>query len=138
MIGVRLLALAAAAAFIASLLLPAIAGSGFPTLDGMDVLRQGASGWRNGVVAWYANPLFVAAIVLTGLMRYRAAVTVASVGLLLAFSSFSAEMMAAITGRNVPPFGFQIGFYCWLLAFFLLTAACVWGIYKESRSPDSA
>jgi hypothetical protein len=134
----RILAMLAAVLFLVSLALPAIQGSGFPALDGFAVLRQGASGWRNGVFAWYANPALIASLAATFLGRYRIAVGLASLAMLLALSSFVAGPTAELTGRSVPPFRYGIGFYVWLVAFAVAIAAPLGKIYKESRSTGPA
>lgn len=118
--------------FIVSLWLPAIEGAGFPAFSGLDVLRQGASGWRDGVVAWYANPLILVALLASWFRQFRFSLIAALAGTLLALSSFSAEWMAESAGRSVPSFQFAIGFYVWLLAFVFAVVAAAVGIYKES------
>jgi hypothetical protein len=128
----RWLAAGAVSLFVLSLFLPAIDGPGFPALTGMDVLSQGASGWRDGVVAWYANPVFAVAVVSCLLGRYRFALIGAVAGTLLALSSFSAGTVAQTFGRSVPAFSFAAGYYLWLLAFVDLILASAVGIYKES------
>jgi hypothetical protein len=128
----RWLTIGALLLFVAALPLPAIEGAGFPAFSGLDVLRQGASAWRDGVIAWYANPVFFAALIIGLLRRYKLAIGVATVGLLVALSSFTAGTVAESAGRSVPAFGFAIGFYLWLLAFVTLIAASGTGIYKES------
>lgn len=128
----RWLVLGALLLYVISLLLPAIDGSGFPAFSGMDVLRQGASGWRDGVFAWYANPAFLIAVLACWFRYSKAALAVAIVGMLLALSSFTAESTAESAGRSIPAFSFAIGFYLWLMAFVGIIAATVVGIYKES------
>jgi hypothetical protein len=118
--------------FGGSLLMPAIEGSGFPAFSGLDVLRQGASGWREGVVAWYANPVLVVAFACCWFKRYRLALGAGAAGLVLALSSFAAGPAAQLAGRSVPPFHFAIGFYVWLLALLAGALAPVAGIYKVS------
>jgi len=130
----RWLALAGLLSFASSLLMPAIDGAGFPALSGWAVLEQGASAWRQGVVAWYANPIFLVAVILCWFRRFRLAFAAAAIGLLLGLSSFSAGMMAEGAGQSVPAFSFAIGFYFWLFAFAVVTAAAAAGIYKESAS----
>lgn len=129
----RWLILAAALLYVASLPMPAIQGSGFPTLSGLDVLWQGASGWRDGVIAWYANPALAAALVSAWAGRHRLSLAAAAVGLALALSSFSAGVVAESAGRSIPPFSFAAGFYVWLLAFVTAVLAGLSGIYKVSR-----
>lgn len=117
-----------------SLAMPAIEGSGFPAFSGLEVLRQGAAAWRDGIVAWYANPLFVAAIVMCWFRHYRLALTTAGLGLLLVLSSFSAEWAAESSGRNVPAFRFAAGFYVWVVAYLVAGAAGLIG-YIRSDAP---
>jgi hypothetical protein len=120
-----------------SLALPAIVGSGFPAFSGLDVLRQGAGAFRDGVVAWYANPALLVAFAACWLRWYRTAASIALVGLLLAVSSFGAGPMAEASGRSVPAFSYGAGFYVWLVAFVCGLAAPLAGIYKESGAKKS-
>ena len=129
----RWLAAAAVACLALSLSLPAIQGSGFPGLSGLDVLRQGAGAWRDGVIAWYANPVLIVALVATFLGRFRTGLGFGLVGSMLALSSFGAQSMATSAGRNVPAFSFAAGFYVWLAAFAIVLVATAVGIYKESN-----
>ena len=117
--------LGAVVLYLASLWLPAVQGPGIPTQTGLDMFRQGASdmlrqdagaAWRDGVVAWFANPALWLALVLAWLKSRRAALAFAALSLVLALSSFSAAFVAASTGRSVPEFGFAAGFYVWLAA----------------------
>jgi len=130
----RWLVLAAMSLFLLSLAMPAVHGSGFPGLSGIDMLRQGSGAWRNGVVAWYANPLFGLGLLLAWSGYYRLACAAAATSLLLGLSSFTAADMAARSGRAVPEFSYAGGFYVWLAALLLLVAATVVGIYKVSRA----
>lgn len=114
--------LGAALLYALSLLLPAVQGAGFPTQTGLDMLREGASGIRDGIVAWYANPALWLALVLGWFGLRRAALACAVVGLLLALSSFVAGPLAESAGRSVPEFSFAAGFYVWLSAFALTLA----------------
>ena len=115
-----------------SLLLPAIEGSGFPAQSGLDVLGRGAGAWRDGVIAWYANPILAFALALAAAGRNRTALALGFAGLLLALSSFRAGESAVAAGSSVPPFSFGIGFYIWLGAFLLAMLAAGVGIYKVS------
>jgi hypothetical protein len=119
--------LGAAALYAASLWLPAIEGSGFPAQTGLDVLRQGASAVRDGVVAWYANPLLWLALALGWVGWRRPVLVSAALGTLLALSSFSAGLAAETAGRSVPAFSFGVGFYAWLGAF----ALALVGLFRD-------
>ena len=117
-----------------SLAMPAIDGSGFPAFTGLDVLRQGAAAWREGVVAWYANPLFVVVIVTCWLRRFGIALVAVTLGSLLALSSFSAEWAVESSGRSVPAFTFAAGFYVWLSAYVLAAAGALVGYIRSDAS----
>ncbi len=127
----RWLILGAALLYASSLAMPAIEGAGFPALTGLDVLRQGAGAWRDGVVAWYANPLLIVALVAAWLRSYHFALAAALAGLLLALSSFSAEWAAESVGRNVPAFRFAAGFYAWVGAHVVAAAAILFGYIRS-------
>jgi hypothetical protein len=129
----RWLILGAVLLYLLSLFLPAIDGTGFPALSGLDVLRQGAGAWRNGVFAWYANPLMAVTLITCWLRHYRLGLAFAVAALLLGLSSFSAGWAAETSGRSVPAFGFAAGFYVWLGAFVVAIAAAVIG-YIRSRN----
>jgi hypothetical protein len=94
------------------------------------MLQQGASGWRDGVVAWYANPAMWLTLLFVLIGRFRVAAVLATVGFVLALSSYSAATVAEAGGRSVPPFGFAIGFYLWLGAFVVVSAAAAFGIFR--------
>lgn len=119
--------LGTAVVYVASLWLPAIEGPGFPAQTGLDVLRQGAGAFRDGVVAWYANPMLWLALVLGWIGARRSALACAALGMLLALSSFSAGLAAESAGRSVPPFSYGAGFYVWLGAF----ALALVGLFRD-------
>jgi hypothetical protein len=129
----RWLLVAAMLAWGVSLALPAVQVTRGPSLSGYDVLVQGAGAWRDGVVAWYANPALLGALVLGWVRAHRASLVVAVIGLALGLSSFSAGTVAASAGRSVPAFGFAAGFYLWLVAFGLVVLAGGVAIYKVSK-----
>jgi hypothetical protein len=97
------------------------------------MLEQGIGAWRDGVVAWYANPALAVAIALCWLGRHRAALAAASLGAGLALSSFWARAAAESAGQSVPAFSFEVGFYAWLTAFGVAVLAALAGIYKVSK-----
>lgn len=97
-----------------SLALPAVGVAGGPTLRGSDVLVQGYAAWRQGVLAWFANPALVCAAVAAWLRLDRVSVALSILGLGLALSSFLAGAVARGGGASVPEFSFLAGFYVWL------------------------
>lgn len=129
----RWLLVAATLLWGASLALPAVRVTSGPSLSGYEMLEQGMSAWRDGVLAWYANPALLAALVFGWLRRFRWMLTAALIGLALALSSFSAGAFAESAGRSVPPFQFVSGFYVWLAAFAVAVLSGGAGIYKVSK-----
>lgn len=115
---------AVAVVWAASLVLPAveIASSG-RAYAGFELLLGGFRAARAGVYAWYANPLFVIAVLLGAAGRARAAGVISSVALLLGLTSLYAADAARAAGMTVPQLSWRIGFYVWLAA---LAALCTW------------
>jgi len=100
-------------------------------------LLRGWQGIRAGVVAWCANPLFVAALAAGALERLRAAAIMSGLALALGLTSFVAEATARARGVPVPPLAFRSGFYLWLAAFGALFA-CTFLAARHERSDHGA
>jgi hypothetical protein len=109
-----------AALWLLSLVLPAIEISG-TALDGVDVLRRGWQAAREGVLAWYANPLFVIALLLAAAGRARSAGVLAGIGLLFGLTSLALEDVARASGAARVSVSLRLGFYLWLGAHGALT-----------------
>lgn len=127
-----------AAAWVLSLLLPAVAVGGGPILTGFDLLIDGWQGVERGVVAWLANPVFGAAVVLAACGRTRGACALFALSLLLALTSFAAEPILLAQSQAVPDFSFRGGFYVWLAA---LVAFLAWSwrrVHLQGRNKISA
>lgn len=124
---------AIAVPWFASLFLPALRIVGGPTIFGLELLTRGWQAAGSGVFAWFANPLFVAAMALGAAGAYAVAGSVASVGLLLALSSFGAADAARQAGAAVPEMYFQSGFYLWLSAQIALPAWCWLAFWRRRR-----
>ena len=113
-----------------SLLLPAVNVVAGPELSGGRLLREG---WRivdYGVVAWFANPLFLASCLLGLWGRPQLATPLAAIALLLALTSFAAVSIARAAGASVPDISWMPGFYLWLASLF---AWCVWATLHLRR-----
>ncbi len=121
----RALYLLAFGCWFASLWLPALSARGAPTFTGLDVLLQGWSAWRDGVLSWFANPCLMAAIAAGLCRKRRQAAAFGVLAALLGLSSLWAGSMAEIAGRSVPELFFLPGFYVWMAA---LLAALTGGI----------
>lgn len=121
-----------AAAYIGVLGLPALSVSGVGTYSGVDMLFEGWQGVRAGVVAWFANPLFVGAVALAIADYRRAAGSASGIGLVLALTSFAADDLAARNGVALPELGFLAGFYAWLAVQLMLLAWCWIGVVRRS------
>ncbi len=120
----RLLLVAAlAAVWGASLAVPALQVAGGPLLRGVDVLLEGWKAGSHGVIAWYANPVLAAALLLAALGGDAAAAVLSGLALLLALSSFALEPILALQMPRVPAVTLLPGFFVWLAA---IVALFVW------------
>lgn len=112
----------AAAVYAIALALPAVRAPGAGEFSGFDLLLEGWRGVRTGSFAWFANPLFQAAVLLgIGELRRTAGVA-AGLACVLALTSFSATAVARSAGVALPELDYRAGFYVWLAAQFLLLA----------------
>lgn len=136
--GIRICAVACLVLWLLSLLLPAVAVTGGPSLDGLDVLRQGWQALQSGVPSWYANPAFLLACAAALLGWPRSAGLLAGLSVLLALTSFAAPELAARGGRTVPPLSWQAGTYCWLAAqiALLISAVLAVAVHKVSAAQE--
>jgi hypothetical protein len=110
-------------AWVASLLLPALTVRGGPTVTGLDLLVQGGEATSRGLFAWYANPLFVMAVVAAAANRARAAGVASGAAVVLALTSFAAEEMLGRQLSFVPSLELRAGFFVWVAA---LVAMFLW------------
>lgn len=114
--------------WLVALVLPAIEVGSTRTMSGFDVLFQGSSAWRQGIFAWFANPLFVLAVA-AGWFRFpRGAAALAALGLALGLTSLRAAQTARAGGVPVPDFSYAAGFYVWLGAQAALVLTSAWGL----------
>ena len=110
------------AAWLVSLALPAVYLPSGTAYGGLELLRRAWAAPQAGILAWYANPLFVCAVSLGALGWLRTAGVLSGVALVLALTSFAAEPLARASGAAVPALTWGIGFYLWLAA---LASLCV-------------
>lgn len=130
----RWLVLSGLGMFVLCLFLPSLTSPSFPVQSGLDLFHRGPELWRDGIIAWYANPALLLTLVLTWFGRYRAGLVTAGLALLLALSTLTGKAVIEASGRSVPEFSYGIGFYVWLLAFVAAAVAAGIGIYKVSGS----
>lgn len=121
----RLLLVAAGCLWLISLVLPAVEPGFGTAFSGFDLLARGWSGWRDLVLAWFANPALALAAAALWRDQKRTALALALLAAGLALSSFLAADLAGAAGRSVPPFRFAAGFYVWLAAHGLVLAAAL-------------
>ena len=129
-----LFAVAAVSLWLLSLAMPSIGPRGGTALSGFEVLSRGWSAWRYGVVAWFANPVLLLAVIALVWKKPRLAAASGFVGCILAVSSYWAGTFAALAGRSVPELFFASGFYLWMAAH--LAVLCG-GIRLMIRRADS-
>jgi len=124
--------LAIALAWAASLVLPAVGARGGPTWTGLELLLLGWEGAREGVFAWFANPLFVAALTAAALRRDGIAGVISAAAAMLALTSLAAEDILRGRIESVPELTFGAGFYLWIVA---VIALCLrsWGAVYLTR-----
>ncbi|RXV65139.1 hypothetical protein D1006_33860 [Burkholderia stabilis] len=89
-----------------------------PWADGWQVLLTGWMGVLAGIYAWLANPLVLAAWVLT-VKRYRTqAVVLAVLALLFGMSFLTQHQILVNEAGDVEPVHLDaIGYWCWLASF---------------------
>jgi hypothetical protein len=134
--GRRLVPLGAVALlWAAALALPALRIRGGPVLDGADLLLRGWQGASRGIFAWYANPLFAAALGLAALGRDGAAALLSLLALGLALSSLALEPLLRLRMSSVPEIDFSAGLYVWLAAIFVLALRSSLWAYRGRRRP---
>jgi hypothetical protein len=121
---------AVALLWAASLALPALRAQGGPTFDGADLLLRGWRGASRGILAWYANPLFVGALVLAALRRDGACAPLALLALVLALTTFALEPLLRLRMRSVPDVVFLSGVYVWLAALLALAVGSSLALYR--------
>jgi len=110
-----------------------------PVVDniyGIVFLLFGWIGIRGGIIAWYANLLFLPALLRFFFGYYRAARWLGLAGTLIALTSLLVPTTSFIRlsgiGNEIPGYGivfvtdYKVGFYLWLGSFFLLSFASWW------------
>lgn len=111
-----------------------------PVLDniyGIAFLLFGVIGTGGGIIAWYANLLFLPALLRFFFGYYRAARRLGLAGTLIALTSLLVPTTPFIglfgfEYSQIPGFGivfvtgYKVGFYLWLGSFFLLSFASWW------------
>ncbi|MEM9790469.1 MAG: hypothetical protein AAF842_08675 [Planctomycetota bacterium] len=103
--------------FVVSLFLPV-----FYRSDGTHVAPGWAAlvyGWMAVHPAWLANPLWLAGLILLGCKRYLVAAIIATLGVLLALSTFSLVGAKMWTG-DLTVLAISAGYYAWLASQLIL------------------
>lgn len=124
----------AVALYLASLLLPAFYTefiynyTGDPLIEksgpyyGWTILLLGWAGILDYTIAWYANPAFVAAMILY-MNNHPACITLAKIALALAMSSLLYRNIWSEDGTPEHIASYGPAFYLWLLSFVLMLFA---------------
>ena len=122
--------------WVVALFLPALEPQGAAALTGWEVLRTGWRGVTVGVLAWYANPLFVAAVAASVLRRNKAAGILAGLALVLGLTAIATAELVTRAGYPSVALSFRAGFYVWVFA---LAALALWTGYTacSDRSADT-
>jgi hypothetical protein len=119
-----------------------ISSLGFNTL----ILSQGDPSFLIGLVcllfgfsyaAWFANPLFLATVVLLSLNRSRLALAISTASVILAVTTFLIQKAPFNeAGHMANVVGYGLGFYLWITSMFvlLLTSVLSTTVWKEKRA----
>jgi len=126
-----------ALAWLAALVLPAVALPSGETISGARVLLEGWRAVSLGVPSWCANPAFGIALVLGMMQRHRAAAVASGLSLAFATTSFVAPWLAALGGVRLPEFEFASGFAVWITALALVCAGACCGFVAARRGPGA-
>ncbi|WP_414439216.1 hypothetical protein [Burkholderia sp. 22PA0106] len=129
-VGRRAVLGASTAAYVLSLLLPAMYFEKEPSLSGLALLGQGWLGLLTLNPAWLANPLCVWAAVQLARRCYGRAAGFGAAALACALCSLFTKNWYFNEAAATPIAGLGIGFYVWLLAL----AALLLGSLRLRRS----
>ncbi|NOU49120.1 hypothetical protein HG263_00955 [Pseudoalteromonas sp. JBTF-M23] len=108
------------ALYLVSLCLPALHFAEQASLAGYSLLLWGWWGVVTLDPAWFANPLFIIALVHCYLKGYKRAAIYSGGALVLALSSFKAKQWFFNEGGGTPITGLGVGFYIWIVAIIVL------------------
>jgi hypothetical protein len=126
--------------YVVSLFLPAVVYNtglaGNPDL-GYEILLQGWLGVFQGIVAWYANCLFLFGLLYLYLRMYKLATYFSLFALALGLQSlfFSVKYLdeSGVNTATVDHLG--PGFYLWMLSFALLAIGSA-ALYRRTKTPS--
>jgi hypothetical protein len=126
----------AAALWIGSLFLPALAtcpGANEQWYDGYYLLLFGMFGVSFGILGWYANIPFIAAVAM--LLRGTVPnIFLSGVALVLALSTFNHLRLAPDEGHMDPVCARGPGFWMWLCAVVIVFSVSAWTGFKQTRT----
>jgi len=104
--------------------------------SGLLVLILGWIGIFQGVVAWFANPAWLVAVILLFGSKFKASAVWAVATICLALTSFFLNAIAANEGGgeiHIQTMG--CGFYVWLLSFLVLLIGTQYGCATQPPNP---
>ena len=104
--------------------------------SGLVVLMLGWVGIFQGVLAWFANPAWLVAVILLFRSRFKACAAWAFAAICLALTSYFLNAIAADEGGgeiHIQTMG--SGFYVWLLSLLVLLIGSQYGCAAQSLNP---
>jgi len=106
-----------------SFIMPVFLFDGHMPVHGFEILLLGWLGVCGGAVSWYANPFFLAGLVLFVAGEFRVSRWLALAGLVIALPSFLVREWYFNEANATPIKSFAFGFYAWLSSLALLAAS---------------
>ncbi len=103
--------------YIVSLFMTAAVATNGEIINGLFLLLFGWAGIIAGVIAWYANPLYIISIILLLCKKYKAALILLVISVVIALQSFIGIPMENFYNQGTP----STGFYLWELSFIIVT-----------------
>lgn len=103
--------------YIVSLFLTAAMAKNGEIVTGLYLLLFGWAGIIGGVIAWYANPLYVISIILLLFKKHKVALILLVISVVIALQSFIGIPMQNFYNSGSP----STGFYVWELSFIILS-----------------
>lgn len=123
--------------FSYSLYLPALFFDAKDSLSGLEVLSSGWWGALNFDFAWYANPIYIVALVFFLRDKFRESCHLALAAIGLGMLSFFAKEWWLHDGDIIPIESLGLAFYVWLTSFTALFLSSIWLLSKKLNQSEN-
>ena len=124
--------------FVYSLYLPALVFDAEDSLSGLDVLSWGWWGTLTFDFAWYANPIYIVALVFFLKDKFKESSRLALVAIGLGMLSFFATQWWFHEGYGTPIESLGLAFYVWLTSFAALGLSSIWLSFNKTKNENAS